>query len=114
MAGRVEFVLNYFKYRTAADRLIKDRLVVTGAGIENSIRSSFALGLQFSDIGTLPGTLDRERATDDLILTIEVFDTEGQPLYSTDELRAIAPGAAGLAGRGEARRRRTTGSSRPA
>ena len=44
--------------------------------------------MQFSDLGTLPGTLDRERATDDLILSIEVFDIEGKPLYNTDRLRA--------------------------
>jgi hypothetical protein len=82
-------LLNYFKYRATADRLIKDRLVVTGAGVENSIRSSLALGLQFSDIGTLPETMNRERSTDELIRTIEVFDTEGKVLYSTDKLRAL-------------------------
>lgn len=80
--------LNFFKYRTNAERIIKERLVVTGSSIENSIQSSLALGLQFSDLGTLPGTLERERATDDLILSIEIFDTEGKPLYSTDRLRA--------------------------
>jgi hypothetical protein len=83
MAG----LLNFFKYRSNAERIIKERLVVTGTSIENSIQSSLALGLQFSDLGTLPGTLERERATDDLILSIEVFDTEGRPLYSTDRLR---------------------------
>jgi hypothetical protein len=82
-------LLNFFKYRATADRLIKDRLVVTGAGIENSIRSSLMLGLQFSDIGTLPETMDRERSTDELIRTIEVFDTDGKTLYSTDRLRAM-------------------------
>jgi hypothetical protein len=83
MAG----LLNFFKYRSNAERIISERLVVTGTSIENSIQSSLALGLQFSDLGTLPGTLERERATDDLILSIEVFDTEGRPLYSTDRLR---------------------------
>ena len=80
--------LNFFKYRSNAERLIKERLVVTGTAIENSIRSSLSLGLQFADLGTLPNMLERERATDDLILSIEVFDTEGKPLYSTDRLRA--------------------------
>lgn len=80
--------LNFFKFRSNADNIIKERLVVTGTSIENSIQSSLALGLQFSDLGTLPGTLERERATDDLILSIEIFDTEGKPLYSTDRLRA--------------------------
>lgn len=84
MAG----LLNFFKYRSNAERIIKERLVVTGSSIENSIQSSLALGMQFADLGTLPGTLERERATDDLILSIEVFDLEGLPLYSTDRLRA--------------------------
>ncbi len=60
MAG----LLNFFKYRTNAERIIKERLVVTGTSIENSIQSSLALGMQFSDLGTLPGTLERERASD--------------------------------------------------
>lgn len=84
MAG----LLNYFKYRSTANRLVAERLVVTGKSVELNIQSSLALGLQFSDLGTLPGTLERERATDTLILGIDIFDTEGKPLYSTDRLRA--------------------------
>ena len=87
MAG----LLNYFKYRAAADRILTDRLVVTGRLVENSIQSSLALGLQFAEIGTLPGMLDRERATDDLILGIDIFDMDGRMLYSTDRLRATRP-----------------------
>ena len=87
MAG----LLNYFKYRSTASRLVTERLVVTGKAVENSIQSSLALGLQFSDIGTLPGTLDREQATDSLIQGIDIFDTDGKPLYSTDRLRAARP-----------------------
>lgn len=84
MAG----LLNYFKYRSTANRLVTERLVVTGKSVENSIQSSLALGLQFSDIGTLPGTLDREQATDTLIQGIDIYDTDGRMLYSTDRLRA--------------------------
>jgi hypothetical protein len=87
MAG----LLNFFKYRAAADRILTDRLVVTGRMVENSIQSSLALGLQFAEIGTLPGMLDRERATDDLIVGIDIFDTDGRMLYSTDRLRASRP-----------------------
>lgn len=87
MAG----LLNYFKYRTTANRLVTDRLVVTGRSVENSIQSSLALGLQFSDIGTLPGILDREQATDSLIQGIDIFDTDGKLLYSTDRLRSARP-----------------------
>ncbi|MBL8345828.1 MAG: hypothetical protein JNN03_10335 [Rubrivivax sp.] len=87
MAG----LLNYFKYRSTSNRLVTERLVVTGRSVENSIQSSLALGLQFSDIGTLPGILDREQATDSLIQGIDIFDTEGKLLYSTDRLRASRP-----------------------
>jgi hypothetical protein len=87
MAG----LLNYFKYRTTANRLVTDRLAVTGRSVENSIQASLALGLQFSDIGTLPGILDREQATDSLIQGIDIFDTEGRLLYSTDRLRMTRP-----------------------
>jgi len=84
MAG----MLNYFKYRSTATNLVKDRLLVTGRSIDGSIQSSLALGLQFADIGTLPGTMQRERATDDLILSIDIFDpADGKVLYSTDSLR---------------------------
>ena len=87
MAG----LLNYFKYRSTANRLVTERLVVTGKSVENSIQNALELGLQFSDIATLPTTLDRERATDDLIQGIDVFDTQGNMLYSTDRLRASRP-----------------------
>jgi len=87
MAG----LLNYFKYRATSDRLVTERLVVTGRSVENSIQSSLALGLQFSDIGTLPGILDREQATDNLIQGIDIFDTEGKLLYTTDRLRSARP-----------------------
>ncbi len=87
MAG----LLNYFKYRSTAQRLVTDRLVVTGKSVENAIQSSLALGMQFSDIGTLPGTLEREQASDTLIQGIDIFDTAGKLLYSTDRLRSTRP-----------------------
>jgi hypothetical protein len=87
MAG----LLNYFKYRAVADRLVTERLTFTGKQIENSIQASIALGLQFSELGTMPGTLARLRATDDLIQGIDIFDADGRTLYSTDQLRTDRP-----------------------
>lgn len=84
-------LLNYFKYRSTTNRLVAERLVVTGKAIENSIQSALELGMQFTEIATLPGTLDRERATDELIEGIDIFDTDGLLLYSTDRLRANKP-----------------------
>jgi hypothetical protein len=80
--------LNYFKYRTTADRIVKDRLVVIGRSIENSIQASLAVGMSFADLDTLTSLIERERSTDDVILGIHVFDTEGKSLYSTDRMRA--------------------------
>lgn len=84
-------LLNYFKYRSTTNRLVAERLVVTGKAVENSIQSALELGLQFSEMVTLPGTLDRERATDDLIEGIDIFDLDGKMLYSTDRLRESKP-----------------------
>lgn len=80
--------LNYFKYRSTADRMIHARLIVIGKSIESSIQSSLALGLSFADLGMLPDLMERERGANDLIRGIEVFDASGSTLYSTDSLRA--------------------------
>jgi len=84
MAG----LLNYFKYRSAANRIVTERLVVTGRSVETVIHLALDLGLQFADIATLPETLERERGTDNLIQGIDIFDNEGRLLYSTDKSRS--------------------------
>lgn len=83
--------LNYFKYRSTADRIIQGRLIVIGQSIERSIQSSLALGLSFADLGMLPGLMQRERMADELILSIDVFDASGKALYSTNSLRTGRP-----------------------
>ena len=90
MAG----LLNYFKYRTTVHRIVTERILATGRSVEHSIQSSLLLGLQFGDIGTLPGTLERERATDDVITGIDVLSTDGGVLYSTDRGRVAHPAPA--------------------
>lgn len=87
MAG----LLNFFKYRAAAEKILTERLVVTGRSVESSVQGSLALGLQFNEISTMTAILERERSTDDLIVGIDVFDMEGRMLYSTDRLRANRP-----------------------
>ena len=81
--------LNYFKYRSTTDRLVKARLVVIGKSIENTIQASLAVGLSFSDLDMLPEQMERELAADDTILGIKVFDTTGKALYATDRLRHL-------------------------
>lgn len=84
MAG----LLNFFKYRSTAEGIVTERLLVIGHTIENSIQQSLALGLQLSGLDTLPAMMEREQTNDDLILSIDVFDIDGSPLYSTDRRRA--------------------------
>lgn len=83
-------LLNYFKYRSTMHRIVTERVNATGRSLENSIYASLRLGLQFAEIGTLPSTLQRERATDDVITGIDIFDAEGAILYTTDPGRAPA------------------------
>lgn len=77
MAG----LLNFFKYRATAERIVKERLLVVADGLENSIQQSLSLGLQFGELNTLQSALERELEVDDLSIDIEVFDTEGRPMY---------------------------------
>src|SRR3982750_4676458 len=84
MAG----LLNFFKYRSTAERIVKERLLVIAGTIGTSTQRALGLGLQFPELNMLASTLERERANDDLILGIEVFDMEGQPLYTTDKKAA--------------------------
>lgn len=87
MAG----LLNYFKYRATADRLVKERMLVIGNSINSSIQLSAALGMQFNELKSLPDTMARERAADELVTSIEVFDPDGMVIYSTDRLRVGKP-----------------------
>lgn len=79
--------LNYFKYKSTIGGIVKSRVLVVGRSIENSIQASLALGLQFTELATLPSQMEREKASDKLIQGIDVFDDTGQIIYSTDTAR---------------------------
>jgi len=79
--------LNYFKYKSTIGGIVKSRVLVVGRSIENSIQASLALGLQFTELATLPSQMEREKASDKLIQGIDVFDDTGQIIYSTDSTR---------------------------
>lgn len=79
--------LNYFKYKSTIGGIVKSRVLVIGRGIENSVQASLQLGMQFTELGTLPPLLHRERSSDRTIRGIDVFDSSGQVIYSTDRNR---------------------------
>lgn len=79
--------LNYYKYKATFGNLVKSRLLVIGYGIENGVQSSLGLGLAFNELTTLNDVLQREGKADRLITGIDVFDSAGKVLYSTDPAR---------------------------
>jgi hypothetical protein len=83
--------LNYYKYKSTIADIVKTRLLVVGYSIENSIQSSLALGLSFGELGTLPAMMEREKSAEKLVTAIDVFDTNGKVLYSTDPARVGKP-----------------------
>jgi hypothetical protein len=76
--------LNYFKYKSTIGNIVKSRVLVVGRGIENSVQASLQLGMQFQELQQLPQLMAREKSADRLVRAIDVFDSSGQVLYSTD------------------------------
>jgi len=55
--------LNYFKYKSTFAGVVRERVLVVGRGIENSVQTSLSLGMQFSEL--LPHTA---KCVDDIAL----------------------------------------------
>lgn len=79
--------LNFFKYKSTFGEIVRERVLVVGRGIENAVQASLNVGMQFSELGTLPPLMAREMRSDRLILGMDVFDPAGQVIYSTDPAR---------------------------
>ena len=79
--------LNYFKYKSTISGIVKSRVLLVGRGIENTVQASLQVGMQFTEIGTLPEMLRREQLSDPLLRGIDVFDAQGHVIYSSDRAR---------------------------
>jgi hypothetical protein len=79
--------LNYFKYKSTISSIVKSRVLLVGHGIENTVQASLQVGIQFTEIRTLPEMLRREQLSDPLLRGIDVFDSQGQVVYSSDRAR---------------------------
>jgi hypothetical protein len=79
--------LNYFKYKSTFSGVVKERVLVIGRGIENSVQTSLSLGMQFTELSALPTQISREMAADRIIHGIDLFDHTGQAIYSTNRDR---------------------------
>lgn len=79
--------LNYFKYKSTIGGIAKTRALLVGRGIESSVQASLGVGMQFAELSQLNDLLQRERSSDRLVRGIDVFDTQGHIVYSTDPRR---------------------------
>ncbi len=79
--------LNYFKYKSTIAGIAKTRVLLVGRGIENSVLASLQVGMQFVELSQLTQLVQREKTSDRLVKGIDVFDTDGKILYSSDLAR---------------------------
>ena len=80
-------LLNYYKYKSTVEKVVRDRVLITANTIDNSVESSLSLGMGFSELTMLPSLIERERVSDRLVSGIDVFDPTGKVLYSTAQDR---------------------------
>ena len=84
-------LLNHFKFVSTIEDILESRMLVFGVNIESSIQNALALGLPLTGNAGLAALIEREKAADPLIRDIDVFDSDGRIVYSTDAKRVDTP-----------------------
>jgi hypothetical protein len=79
--------LNFSGVRTAYLDLIRSRMAMTAGSIANDIATANSLGIRLTEQTTLPDLLARQSSGDPLLLSIDVADSEGDILFSSDPAR---------------------------
>lgn len=87
MALLLTALLNYFKFEKTVTNVISSRFVVTVNGLQGDIENAMNLGLSLPELRDLQQLIEREEASDDQILAIEIADPAGTVLFSTDKNR---------------------------
>lgn len=80
-------LLLVFKHRAAIDHLQRERLQLVANGISDTIEKSLTFGISFGGMESLPEVIRSQKASDALIAEIDVADTAGTIVYSTDTSR---------------------------
>lgn len=81
--GMVAF-LNYAKFRSTFGHTVESRVVFVGETIRDGIESALALGLWIDQIPTVADLIAQEKASDALLLSIDVLGVDGVALYSSE------------------------------
>ncbi len=82
------FMMSYFKFQTTLATLIQNRLTVISITMGESIESAIDLGLGLGEMRTAVAVIARAKRNDPGIASIQIFDNNGQILYSTQKGRA--------------------------
>ncbi|HRD49630.1 MAG: hypothetical protein JNK95_06835 [Candidatus Competibacter sp.] len=76
--------LNYFKFERSFSLLIGSRFDAVLRDMKNTIETSLALGLPLNALRNTQPLIERETQQDPLILSIEVFEADGNVVFATD------------------------------
>jgi len=79
------FMMSYFKFQTTLATLIQNRLTVISITMGESIESAIDLGLRLGEMRTAEEVIARAKRNDPGIASIQIFDNNGQILYSTEK-----------------------------
>ncbi|KPK03768.1 MAG: hypothetical protein AMJ56_18540 [Anaerolineae bacterium SG8_19] len=79
------FMMSYFKFQTTLEALIQNRLSVISITMGESIESAIDLGLGLGEMRTAEEVIARAKRNDPGIASIQIFDSNGQILYSTQK-----------------------------
>lgn len=79
------FMMSYFKFQTTLATLIQNRLTVISITVSESIESAIDLGLRLGEMSSAEEIIARAKRSDPGIASIQIFDNNGQILYSTQK-----------------------------
>jgi|GEM_PF-2994617 len=77
-------LLNLHKFDQLLTQVLRDRLAFTVEDLRSNLETRLNLGLPLETMRHVQDTLEQRRLDDPNILSIEVFDPEGQVLFGTD------------------------------
>jgi len=79
------FMMSYFKFQTTLATLIQNRLSVISITMSEAIESAIDLGLGLGEMRTADEVIARAKRNDPGIVSIQIFDNNGQILFSTQK-----------------------------
>lgn len=77
------FMMSWFRFQTTLTGLIQNRLTVVGITLADSLEGAVDLGIGLGEVEIASALLQRARSDDPSIDGIEVFNTDGRVLFST-------------------------------